>query len=163
MKNRLLGKSFGNIEIAGSIGAAGGLITLWDPKFFIADSKIIADKFIALFGTLVNCNLRCGIYNVYAPNDPKERKLLFDQLSEVIQSSNSPAILGGDFNAVLRMEEKTGASTNRGEISTFCKFLHTNDLMDLPLHGGDFTWFKGGNGGAASRIDRFIVAPDNLH
>ncbi|KAK8525975.1 hypothetical protein V6N12_020457 [Hibiscus sabdariffa] len=46
----LKGRNFGKIEIAASRGAAGGLIVMWDPAFFICESNVITDHAIILAG-----------------------------------------------------------------------------------------------------------------
>jgi hypothetical protein len=68
----------------------------------------------------------------------------------------------GDFNSVLHTFERLRISaTNRSgeniEIREFGDFDSLMGLIDLPLLGRRFTWFKP-NGNAASRLDRFLVS-----
>ena len=60
-------------EWVGSVGATGGLITLWDENFFSMESKVVSQRFILLEGTVVSRNFKCGFGNIYAPNDDKEK------------------------------------------------------------------------------------------
>jgi len=51
----------------------------------------------------------------------------------------------GDFNAVRRVEER---QPNRGgtmslDIQHFSRFIDDNGLIDLPLRGRRYTWYKG--------------------
>lgn len=40
----------------------------------------------------------------------------------------------------------------------FSECIEDMELIDLPLDGGTYTWFKGDNHTAASRIDRILVS-----
>lgn len=40
----------------------------------------------------------------------------------------------------------------------FSRFIDDMELIDLPLHGGQYTWFRGNNEHSASRIDRFLIS-----
>jgi hypothetical protein len=41
----------------------------------------------------------------------------------------------------------------------FNRFIEDNNLVDLPLHGRKFTWFKG-DGLSMSRLDRFLLSEE---
>jgi len=42
----------------------------------------------------------------------------------------------------------------------FSDFIEDMDLLDLQLEGGSFTWFKGDNNNADSRIDRILISKE---
>jgi len=62
----------------------------------------------------------------------------------------------GDFNAVRYREERRSVSVSGGAVDfgPFIHFIAENALVDLPLSGRNFTWFKG-DGKSMSRIHRF--------
>lgn len=51
--------------------------------------------------------------------------------------------MGGGFNMVSWPTEKTGSSRAKGSVRVFCEFIDAMNLVDLPLHGGSFTWSNG--------------------
>ncbi|GAU10444.1 hypothetical protein TSUD_420650, partial [Trifolium subterraneum] len=68
----------------------------------------------------------------------------------------------GDFNAVRGSEERSGRSNNPiqnfvAEYSDFNSFIDNNFLIDLPLGGRKFTWYRG-DGITMSRLDRFLLS-----
>jgi hypothetical protein len=67
----------------------------------------------------------------------------------------------GDFNAVRCLEERMslrgGAYVN--DVHLFSMFIDDNDLLDLPLCGRRFTWYKG-DGTSMSMIDHFLLSED---
>ncbi|KAL4323977.1 hypothetical protein GQ457_11G027850 [Hibiscus cannabinus] len=162
ISRRLLGRNFGEMEVSASSGASSGLISLWDTKFFVLERKVVLDRTIILVGQMKPFDLKCVLINVYAPNDPSERKAFFDCLSNHIVAFQLPVVMGGDFNTVKTMDDRMGASTHTGSLKCFEEFIQRNALIDLPLNGSEFTWFRGGIRTSASRLDRFLVSPEVL-
>ena len=48
--------------------------------------------------------------------------------------------MGGDFNVVKKMREKSGQSYDLATLAVFSDFINAMNLLDLPLSGGCFTW-----------------------
>ncbi|KAK8716126.1 hypothetical protein V6N13_043444 [Hibiscus sabdariffa] len=104
------GNQTGNLTFSAANEASGGLISLWDSSYFKAESKIISERYILLIGAFLANNFRCGLLNIYAPNDIGERRDFLDSLSAVIASIQAPIFIGGDFNSVKAAEEHLGAA-----------------------------------------------------
>ncbi|KAJ6719965.1 RETROTRANSPOSON UNCLASSIFIED-LIKE PROTEIN [Salix purpurea] len=68
---------------------------------------------------------------VYAKNLRSERRILWDELCEVASLLDGPWVVGGDFNAVLNVNER--------------------------YEGNDFTWT---NGKVMRRLDRIVFNPE---
>ncbi|CAJ2662883.1 unnamed protein product [Trifolium pratense] len=99
------------------------------------------------------------IVNVYAPCDSRAKQVLWDSLSVKIQALGSVRVcVCGDFNAVRCVDERR--STNDGyrhsDHIPFNRFIDDNSLIDLPLCGRKYTWFKG-EGRSMSRLDKFLL------
>ncbi|KAL8549194.1 hypothetical protein ACS0TY_008154 [Phlomoides rotata] len=64
----------------------------------------------------------------------------------------------GDFNSVRDVNERDGRSMlpNLRDIASFNGFVSGSGLIDLPLHGRKFSWYKP-DGSCKSRIDRSLV------
>ncbi|KAL4310177.1 hypothetical protein GQ457_01G054770 [Hibiscus cannabinus] len=124
------------------------------------ESKIILDRAIILVGFLSKSGLRVGLMNVYAPNDPIERKFFLESVSSHIDSLQLPVILGGDFNTIKSPEEKMGNCLNYASMSVFADFIQKHCLIDYPMSGSSFTWFRGSSEVSASRLDRFLLSAE---
>ncbi|KAL4308915.1 hypothetical protein GQ457_01G015960 [Hibiscus cannabinus] len=159
---RLWSGNSGSLVVSTSEGAFGGLMTIWDKNFFRLESKIIKDRIILLIGFLCATNLRCGLLNVYAPNDPGERNKFLDSVTVFIENLHIPVLVGGDFNKVKSPEEKLGSGTNTQSMFVFKEFIQRNNFVDLPMYGSKFTWVKGGQSTSTSRLDRFLFIPEFL-
>ena len=77
-------------EFVGVIGAASGLITMWEDNFFIVESKVVAQRYILLVGTIKQLNFKCDFGNIYAPNEDRKRQAFWEKLGNVINSMEIP-------------------------------------------------------------------------
>jgi len=65
----------------------------------------------------------------------------------------------GDFNSVRSEEERNGRSTvfRQLDADNFNNFIEGSFLLDLPLCGRLFTWYRGDDV-SMSRLDRVLVS-----
>ncbi|KEH17204.1 endonuclease/exonuclease/phosphatase family protein [Medicago truncatula] len=65
----------------------------------------------------------------------------------------------GDFNVVRSSEERRGRFENTFYVdyAPFNQFIDGNFLIDSPLCGHNFTWYRG-DGVSMSRLDRFLLS-----
>ncbi|GMI75467.1 hypothetical protein HRI_001216000 [Hibiscus trionum] len=162
LSKRLKGKYFNEFVFVPSVGASGGLFTMWHSDFLKVQKTILNGRFIAVIDTLGSCDMDIGFINIYAPNAGGERKIVLDEILHLMQASNVPFIVGGDFNEVVSEEERLGVSKASASTKYLADFIAKGELIDLPMCGGKFTWFKGGKNVAASKLDRFLIAPEVL-
>jgi len=103
--------------------------------------------------------------NVYATCSLNDKKILWEELSNInLASQEKVWCFCGDFNAVRSCTERKGTRMgvdHSSEIVGFNSFIDANLLLDFPIMGKKYTWFKS-NGLAKSRIDRVLVSEDWL-
>jgi len=65
----------------------------------------------------------------------------------------------GDFNSVYGADERKGRGGvfRQAEADVFNSFIADSLLIDLPICGRLFTWYKG-DGVSMSRLDRFLLS-----
>ncbi|XP_068461581.1 uncharacterized protein [Phaseolus vulgaris] len=140
---------------------AGGILSMWNKEVFEYRSHVKGRGFIVVPGIYVKMNCLCVIVNVYAACSNSDKAVMWDALSTIKSySQNEVWCCCGDFNAVRIMEERKGVrglSSQKKEIKDFNKFIDRNVLVELPLVGKKFTWYKA-DGSAKSRLDRFLVS-----
>lgn len=135
-------------------GTAGGLLTLWKPASFTLLQVSKGDRFLfTLFS--VNQSSNCVVGNIYGPHLESSRISFFTDLGLVFGQWNCSMVLGGDFNATLNAEDRSGRLG--GTEASFSNFVQDWNLIDLPLQNSDFTWYSERNGGVWSRIDRWLL------
>ncbi|KAE9598417.1 putative endonuclease/exonuclease/phosphatase [Lupinus albus] len=102
----------------------------------------------------------CHIVNVYSPCNYKEKRQVWLDLGQwKNESPNNLWCFAGDFNSVKCNEEHKGRESHgrKKEMFDFSCFINNLELLDLPLVGRRFTWFKG-DGKTMSRLDRFLLS-----
>ncbi|XVF82161.1 hypothetical protein PTKIN_Ptkin16aG0022600 [Pterospermum kingtungense] len=102
----LWGNAAISCEVVQSDGNAGGLISCWRDDFLQVESKYVSDRYILVVGSIKKFNFRCGIGNIYAPNDDLDRRSFWEELVSVIRGVKVPWCLARDFNVVRNQEEK---------------------------------------------------------
>ncbi|KAK9029844.1 hypothetical protein V6N11_031289 [Hibiscus sabdariffa] len=145
-------------EIEEDASRAGGLLCLWDGDWFLAEVQIIKDRFIATIGKLKSSGWQCGFLNVYGPLMDSEKRYFFGDLLTVLSMFNVSWFIGGDFNSILNVEEKSGNLVNGSVMDIFRQFVQEAELVDLPLQGGSFTWSSNRKPPTLVRLDRFLLS-----
>ncbi|GAU43560.1 hypothetical protein TSUD_245250 [Trifolium subterraneum] len=121
-----------------SIGASGGLLTLWD--CFEVDVWASESQEFVLWchSRFIKAGKEFSVANVYAPCDLGAKQQLWDSLSVRIQALGRTRVcFCGDFNAVRSIEERRlgrGRPQPLDHLS-FNSFIEDNNLIDLLLSG----------------------------
>ena len=103
--------------------------------------------------------------NVYCSGSFREKKEVWEEINSYRLNQISKAwCVIGDFNSIRRQEERKSlisVSDYSREINGFNDFIEKSELVDIPLVGRKFTWYKP-NGMVKSRIDRVLVSKEWL-
>ncbi|XP_068501097.1 uncharacterized protein [Phaseolus vulgaris] len=144
---------------------AGSTLSMWDKEAFNYSSHVSGRGFIVVVGHHSKSNCLCVVANVYAACSLSDKVAMWEALSEIRSShQNKVWCCCGDFNAVRSIEERKGVrghSSQKKEIRDFNEFIDKNLMVDLPIVGKKFTWYKS-DGSAKSRIDRILVSEEWL-
>jgi len=156
--------NIGWLHFEGDNGS-GSILSMWHKEAFSYDSHIMGKGFIVVFGNYSKTNIRCVVVNVYAACNLSDKRILWEELSNIKASSQDMVwCMCGDFNAIRNRGEKKGSKVRvdqTSEMDGFNRFIDTNLLLDVPIVGKKFTWFKS-NGSAKSRLDRVLVTEEWL-
>jgi hypothetical protein len=102
------------------------------------------------------------VANVYAPCDAGAKQLLWDALLIRLQSLGGKRVcVCGDFNAFRHLDERRSSRVGSRSLDhiPFNRFIDESFLIDLPLRGRIFTWYKGDEN-TMSRLDRFLLSEE---
>jgi len=121
---------------------------MWASSFVACSFRSVADNFAWAFA------------GVYGPNLDSLRSSLWDELAGLSSWWELPWCIGGDFNVTRFPAERSRDVRLNAAMMEFSNFIFEQDLMDLPLTGGPFTWSNNQEFSSWSRLDRFLVSPD---
>ncbi|XP_015940551.1 uncharacterized protein LOC107466087 [Arachis duranensis] len=139
-------------------GLSGGLCLLWNKNIDV-DVYAWSNYYIKAKIKEDN-NFDWSCYFLYGNPKFQHRKAQWKELSAQNRSTDDPQIFIGDFNDILEQEEKIGLHPKpRSQIEEFRKFINYNELMDIDLKGGRFTWFSNPRNGFVTRerLDRVLA------
>ncbi|GJY39684.1 RNA-directed DNA polymerase, eukaryota [Tanacetum coccineum] len=78
-----LGKGVVLFKINDSVGNSGGILCIWDPNSFRRSSFTRSDYFVIVRGVWLKSGIDLMIVVVYAPQEAKEKRMLWDYLAHV--------------------------------------------------------------------------------
>jgi len=160
--NSLWGMSSHAFSYQSSVGASGGLLIVWDTKEVEVWASGSQEHALFIQGRFTTTNEEFYLFNIYAPCEPRAKQALWGSLTSRLQLlSGGKVCLCGDFNAVRNVEERWSKRGNNVAYdgNHFSNFIDDNGLIDLPLCGRRYTWYKG-DGSATSKLDRFLFSEE---
>ncbi|KAK1431384.1 hypothetical protein QVD17_07841 [Tagetes erecta] len=97
-----------------------------------------------------------NVANVYAPQAPADKRLLWDDLRSTIDGMQGEWVLMGDFNATRSVSDRSTNAHLDSVAHDFNSFISLSSLNEYNMGGDKFTWIKD-DGTVLSKLDRFLV------
>eukprot|EP00253_Pinus_taeda_P022180 PITA_22180 len=144
-----------------SRGASGGITVMWNNQQWDCKSSFLNQNWLRI--NLSHKDESCDliIYNVYIPNQYREKEQCWKELKEDIDNEQNPnIILAGDFNLVLHADEKRGGNFLHDPFRSQLEgIMSDHELMDIIPINQKYTWNNRrlGPGNIMERLDRILV------
>jgi hypothetical protein len=116
-----------------SIGASGGILLMWDRRVVTKLDMCLGNYVAACSFRNVEDGFMWAFAGVYGPSRYSLRRFLWEELAGLLCIWDLPWCIGGDFNATIFLNERSGGA---GVALDFVDFIADHGLMDLPLAGG---------------------------
>jgi exonuclease III len=135
---------------------AGGVILAWKSSLFTELSRQIKSYVVTvdLQSKLDNSVMR--VSGVYGPSTPTNRSTFFAELINSKPTQDTPWLVCGDFNQTVNNSDISRQSRQQDVI--FQQLVQTLGLIDLRLHGRQFTWSNEREMPTFARLDRFLIS-----
>ncbi|XP_026398793.1 uncharacterized protein LOC113294624 [Papaver somniferum] len=140
-----------------SVGASGGLLTVWDKSKLVKEGERVRMNNISTLFTLKDNWDKLVVCNLYSPCEYTEREVFRKDLEEIKNWWEGPMCYGGDVNAVRSNEERNRGDGDSRNNNFLNNFIYNQELVDLPLLGGAFTWSDMQTDPLLCRLDRFML------
>ncbi|XP_026450966.1 uncharacterized protein LOC113351131 [Papaver somniferum] len=137
---------------------SGGNITLWNGGDVYMEEILWG----AFSMTIKFRNIKDGFTwiftSVHGASDPADYSQFWLELEDIRTIIYEPWCVGGDWNVILCQAERNRAGGNKRNIKNFRNFLDSQNLLDIPMGGGRFTWKNSQNSPLLQRLDRFFMS-----
>ena len=143
-----------------AVGQSGGLWLLWRSEVGEVEVVESSDQFI--YARLSKDQEVLNLIVVYAAPSVTRRSGLWTRLGDLMSTVSGPLMIGGDFNTILRIDERSGGN---GQLSpdsiAFGNWINENSLIDMGFRGSSYTWRRGREERwcVAKRLDRVLCCP----
>jgi exonuclease III len=104
-------------------------------------------------------NVSWTITGVYGPQTDQDKLAFLDELESMKVNCLERWLIVGDFNLIYKAEDKNNNRLNRRLMNRFKQVIDANQLMELYLRGGKFTWSNEQDTPTFTRIDHFFGTP----
>lgn len=154
------GLGFDNSIRVDAIGQSGGIWLLWKTEAGVVNIVKSSEQFI--HATVSKDAELTHMIVVYAAPSANRRSGLWNELRAEIQSITEPLLIGGDFNTIVRLDERTGGNGCLSPDSLeFGEWIHDFSLIDMGFKGNKYTWRRGRMESTfiAKRLDRVLCCP----
>lgn len=131
---------------APSSGQSGGILTSWDTRNFQLIHHVITPNWILYKGITTNTHKQFICINVYAPQDPVAKSVIWDQFNNILTSNDdTPVCIMRDFNSAREDSDRINYQHNSVDSQVFNDFINNSDLIHIETQSPHYTWFGPNN------------------
>nr|XP_043639892.1 uncharacterized protein LOC122611005 [Erigeron canadensis] len=116
-------------------GRSGGLICMWDTGIFNKIGGYKDSNYLIVKGNIKGYNESIWLAKIYAPQKLRDKKRLWERLTEIRNNEGGIWLLMGDFNSVRIPEERKGSVFNPNCGRAFNEFIHNANLEEYEMKG----------------------------
>jgi len=88
----------------------------------------------------ISDNFQWCLFNVYGPVQDNRKAEFLNELAEMISTCQLPLFMGGDFNLVRRVENKTSDNVDVGWMQAFNDLIDRTTIKELHRGGSRYIW-----------------------
>ncbi|XP_073368076.1 uncharacterized protein [Aegilops tauschii subsp. strangulata] len=154
-----IGPSFDGFAYLPALDTRGGILLGWSSAHLSISNITFDTNFLS---GLVHSQdgSEWWLSAVYGPQGDELKTQFLVELQHRRDVSPRPWMVLGDFNMIIRANEKSNSNLNRGMMRKFKAFVDNNELKELYMHGRRFTWSNERDQLVMTKIDRVLVSVD---
>ena len=156
--NNFCPPGFDSFEFLPSIGASGGVITIWKSHMFTGTLAFSNEYGITIEFSSNHNALDWILTNIYAPRTPAGKLQFTDWFKNIQMPDDIYWLLVGDFTLIRRLDNRNSPGGDVNEMFHFNEAISAQGLVELPLHGQKFTWTNKQNPPLLQRLDWFFTS-----
>ncbi|XP_078156078.1 uncharacterized protein LOC144551855 [Carex rostrata] len=154
------GRKFDKYKSLDATGTRGGILIAWSSRKFTITDMNTRVYTISVFLKFNKSGESFCFTGIYGPANRSMRHLFFEEMKEVKPTSTLPWLLCGDFNNTLPGNERNNPNADwRGSVR-FARLLTDMGLININMHGRQFTWNNDRESPSMARLDRFLFSTE---
>ena len=153
----LWGSHFVDWGALDAIDIAGGVILMWDRRVFERVDSVVGSFPISIVLKGVSDGFEWICSGVYGLTNGSLRDAMWPGLDLVKSRWAGAWCLLGDFIVIRYPTERFGCNSFSPTMFKFSDFIAKHSLIDLPLVGGEYTWFRHSDSPFMSKLDRVLM------
>ena len=123
-----------------SVGASGGIITIWNNNVFSGD-VIQANAYCVTVKFINRLDNSCFfLSNIYGPSHASGKLAFITRQLNLDTTSFEDWLLVGDFNLYRSVEDRNRVGGDARDMQKFNDLIFDLELVDIPFSGRSFTW-----------------------
>ncbi|GJT96691.1 RNA-directed DNA polymerase, eukaryota [Tanacetum coccineum] len=123
-------KPYIDYEYSISVGASGGILSMWDNRFFSLEQKFSHRSFVGTIGSWVGISVKVGFINVYAPQDSVLKNNLWANIEREANSFNDFILRVGLVDITLNCRSFTRFNRDGIKESKLDRYLVSNSFFN---------------------------------
>ena len=134
-----LGSEFDDYTYLPADGTRGGILLEWKSRAVtITDPMFTTNAITAKVTTATGTPWWLTV--VYGPQEDADKVAFLQELREIRAECPEPWMVCGDFNLILRNDDKNTGNINRRMMGKFRRLTNDLTLKEIYLNGRRYTW-----------------------
>jgi exonuclease III len=147
-------------RVLDAVETRGGILIAWRNSLFSCQQHTALRYTLTVTLKDKRTGMEFMITGVYGPSASIARETFFQELLDIRPQTSIPWLLCGDFNVTLLPQDRNTASAQwRGPI-LFADLISQLGLINLNLHGRNYTWSNARADPSMARLDRFLISTE---
>ena len=154
----LWGSTYVDWIVLDAIHTARDVLLMWDKRIFEKVECVVGSFSVSVLLKGVVNDFEWVYSGVYGPNDDSLSDSMWVELDSMRSWWTLAWCLFGDFNIIRYPAERVRCTSFNPAMFKFTDFIEKHLMVDLPLVGGEYTWFRDSDNPPMSRIDSVGVS-----
>jgi hypothetical protein len=138
-------------------GRSGGILLGVDLSVFDIGAIDEGDFYVKFTLRYKSTDFKFVLYSIYGSAQSQNKAAFLAELANTCSKENLPFLVGGDFNIMRKLEDKSCGDFDTKWPSLFNVVIKSLDLREIVMTGRQFTW-AGAGGNPTEKLDRVLAS-----
>ena len=141
-------------------GRSGGILLGVDLNVFYIGAIVEGVFYVKFTLRCKNDGFKFVLYTVYGPAQHQNKQVFLSELANTCSKESLPYLIGGDFNIMRRLEDKSSGVFDFKWPKLFNDVIESLDLKEIVMSGHQYTWAVPGDNPIFEKLDRVLASTD---